>query len=156
MTSSRIGGRLLLLGNSWDRRLGLVRGTMLALPSSAVESPHPSVTPSSIASAILTDTKASSALSHASRFAKSSVCLLGITSGFRAVLCFIVLSSSEEVATGTLRPSFGWCVVLFKRHSSIVRRPGRTCKQVRFPNPLPSISDEVKGSHARVDFGSDL
>ena len=26
---------------------------------------------------------------------------------------------------------FGWCVVLLKRHSSIVRRPGRTCKHVR-------------------------
>ena len=25
----------------------------------------------------------------------------------------------------------GWCVVLLKRHSSIVRRPGRTCKHVR-------------------------
>ena len=24
-----------------------------------------------------------------------------------------------------------WCVVLLKRHSSIVRRPGRTCKHVR-------------------------
>ena len=44
---------------------------------------------------------------------------------------------------------FGWwCVVLLKRHSSIVRRPGRTCKHVRSPNPLPAISDEVKGSHA--------
>ena len=35
-----------------------------------------------------------------------------------------------------------------RRHSSIVRRPGRTCKQVRSPNPLPAIADEVKGSHA--------
>ena len=45
--------------------------------------------------------------------------------------------------------AFGWwCVVLLKRHSSIVRRPGRTCKHVRSPNSLPAISDEVKGSHA--------
>ena len=34
---------------------------------------------------------------------------------------------------------FGWCVVLLKRHSSIVRRPGRTCKHVRSPNSLPAI-----------------
>jgi len=26
---------------------------------------------------------------------------------------------------------FGWCVVLLKRHSSIARHPGRTCKHVR-------------------------
>ena len=41
-----------------------------------------------------------------------------------------------------------WWVVLLKRHSSIVRRPGRTCKPVRSPNSLPAISEEVKGSHA--------
>ena len=39
-------------------------------------------------------------------------------------------------ATAPFRPAcgpfhFGWCVVLLKRHSSIVRRPGRTCKHVR-------------------------
>ena len=42
----------------------------------------------------------------------------------------------------------GWCVVLLKRHSSIARRPGRTCKHGRSPNSLPTTSDEVKGSHA--------
>jgi hypothetical protein len=32
---------------------------------------------------------------------------------------------------GRRKIHFGWCVVLLKRHSSIVRRPGRTCKHVR-------------------------
>ena len=49
---------------------------------------------------------------------------------------------------GTRLRVFGWCVVSLKRHSSMVRRPGRTCKHVRSPNPFPAISDEVKGSHA--------
>jgi len=51
-------------------------------------------------------------------------------------------------ATGATKAFRWWCVVLLKRHSSIVRRPGRTCKHVRSPNPLPAISDEVKGSQA--------
>ena len=34
---------------------------------------------------------------------------------------------------------FGWCAVLLKRHSSIVRRPGRTCKHVRALVSLPTI-----------------
>ena len=51
-------------------------------------------------------------------------------------------------------------VVLLKRHSSIVRRPGRTSKHVRSSNSLPAISDEVKGSHAiahpRNNLGQNL
>jgi len=39
----------------------------------------------------------------------------------------------------------GWCVVLLKRHSSIVRRPGRTCKHVRAPISHPTISEGVLG-----------
>ena len=38
-----------------------------------------------------------------------------------------------------------WCVVLLKRHSSIVRRPGRTCKHVRAPISHPTISEGVLG-----------
>ena len=40
----------------------------------------------------------------------------------------------------------GWCVVLLKRHSSIVRRPGRTCKHVRAPSTHPTVSEGVLGS----------
>ena len=39
----------------------------------------------------------------------------------------------HETASGKER------VVLLKRHSSIVGRPGRTCKHVRSPNSLPAI-----------------
>ena len=38
-----------------------------------------------------------------------------------------------------------WCVVVLKRHSSIVRRPGRTCKHVRAPISHPTISEGVLG-----------
>ena len=39
-----------------------------------------------------------------------------------------------------------WCVVLLKRHSSIVRLPGRTCKHVRAPISHPTISEGELGS----------
>ena len=39
-----------------------------------------------------------------------------------------------------------WCVVLLKRHSRIVRRPGRTCKHVRAPISHPTISEGELGS----------
>ena len=40
----------------------------------------------------------------------------------------------------------GGGVVLLKRHSSIVRRPGRTCKHVRAPITHPTVSEGVLGS----------
>ena len=44
-----------------------------------------------------------------------------------ALFVRVVLS----VMLSCLSEGFGWCVVLLKRHSSIARRPGRTCQHVR-------------------------
>ena len=61
-----------------------------------------------------------------------------------------------SVSPASLRPVSGagtnngagrpwWCVVLLKRHSSIVRLPGRTCKHVRAPISHPTVSEGVLG-----------
>ena len=56
---------------------------------------------------------------------------------------------SEGEAVDDLR---WWCVVVLKRHSSVVRRPGRTCKQGRTPSPTPLFQGRCPGYE--VDFGS--
>jgi hypothetical protein len=49
-----------------------------------------------------------------------------------------------------------WCVVLLKRHSRIVRRPGRTCKHVRAPRwalfERDEAMGEATGSYASADY----
>ena len=48
---------------------------------------------------------------------------------------------------------FGWCVVLLKRHSSIARRPGHTCKHVRCSRLPPHY---FRGSIGPIAIAHDL
>jgi len=61
---------------------------------------------------------------------------------------FIVTARGGETFIGAVVYFYDcwWCVVLLKRHSSIVRLPGRTCKHVRAPISHPTISEGELGS----------
>ena len=65
------------------------------------------------------------------------------SSSKRMLLCLVALAGGpvhtrrgEGAGAAMPQPLGGaWCVISLKRHSSIVRRPGRTCKQGRAPSP---------------------